>query len=142
MTLIQCRKGHFFDDIKHNSCPYCNKNNESKGFEKTISKAINLEGDINQIQLTQMYSDNSGDMDKTIGISALNHSNRLVAGWLVVKEGKSKGKSFPIYMGKNIVGRSLKMDVALTEEEEVSRDNHFSVVFENKECKYFICFRK
>lgn len=138
MTLIQCEKGHFYDDIKHNRCPYCNKNDRDTDFEKTISKAVNLGEHISHMQLTQMYSDNCGDMDKTIGITSLGNGNRLVTGWLVVKEGKSRGKSFPLYIGKNTIGRSMKMDVALTDEEEVSRNNHFSVVFENKECVFYI----
>ena len=57
-------------------------------------------------------------------------SGKPVAGWLVCTAGTHKGKGFPLYPGKNFIGRNREMDVALTGEKTVSREKHAIVIYD------------
>ena len=59
-------------------------------------------------------------------------------GWLVALGGAHIGTDFRLKVGKNFVGRSPQMDVALTEDKSVSRDKHAIVVYEPKEHLYLV----
>lgn len=55
-----------------------------------------------------------------------------VVGWLVCTKGKYFGQSFTLKSGRNFIGRSRSMDVALEGEPSVSRDRHAVVIYEPK----------
>lgn len=59
-------------------------------------------------------------------------------GWLVALGGAHLGTDFRLKVGKNFIGRSPQMDVALTEDKSVSRDRHAIVVYEPKEHLYLV----
>lgn len=59
-------------------------------------------------------------------------------GWLVSLGGAHIGTDFRLKVGKNFVGRSPQMDIALTEDKSVSRDRHAIVVYEPKEHLYLV----
>lgn len=53
-----------------------------------------------------------------------------VTGWLVCIEGESYGESFNIKAGRNLIGRSSSMDIALVSEISVSREKQAIIIFE------------
>ncbi len=53
-----------------------------------------------------------------------------VVGWLVVVAGADRGRDFRLHAGRNFVGRSPEMHVALTNDRAVSRDRHAIVVYD------------
>ena len=59
-------------------------------------------------------------------------------GWLIALGGAHLGTDFRLKVGKNFIGRSPSMDVALTEDKSVSRDRHAVVVYEPKEHMYIV----
>ncbi len=59
-------------------------------------------------------------------------------GWLIAMGGEHIGTDFRLKAGKNFIGRSSKMDVALTEDKSVSRDRHAIVVYEPKAHLYLV----
>lgn len=61
-----------------------------------------------------------------------------VVGWIVCVKGTYLGESFPLKAGRNLVGRSLKMNVALAKELSVSRDRHAIIIYEPKKRKFYI----
>lgn len=61
-----------------------------------------------------------------------------VVGWIVCVKGAYLGESFPLKAGRNLIGRSLKMDVALAKELSVSRDRHAIVIYEPKKRKFYL----
>ena len=61
-----------------------------------------------------------------------------VVGWIICVKGAYMGESFPLKAGRNFVGRSLKMDVALAKEPSVSRDRHAIVIYEPKKRKFYL----
>lgn len=59
-------------------------------------------------------------------------------GWLIALEGEHVGTDFRLKVGKNFVGRSPQMDVALTGDKSVSRESHAIVIYEPKAHIYLV----
>lgn len=61
-----------------------------------------------------------------------------VVGWIVCVKGEYFGTGFPLKTGKNTIGRSSRMDIALTKEVSISRDRHAILTYEPRKRQYFI----
>ena len=59
-------------------------------------------------------------------------------GWLVALGGNHLGMDFRLKVGKNFIGRSPQMDVALVNDKSVSRDKQAIVVYEPREHLYLV----
>lgn len=53
-------------------------------------------------------------------------------GFLVCVDGPQKGRDFRLTSGRNFIGRGNEMDVALSEDDTVSRENHATVSYDAK----------
>lgn len=107
MKLIKCKNGHIYDADKLASCPHC------PGNITNIDNIFDTFGD-NQENVSTEISD-SENRDKIL---------RKSVGVLVMTKGKSIGKAFVIYEGKNTIGRDQNMDVPLVKEDTVARNGH------------------
>lgn len=73
--------------------------------------------------------------------ASVQHVNKVstpCVGWLVALGGEHIGTDFRLTVGKNFIGRSPKMDIALTEDKSVSRERHAIVVYDPKSNMYLI----
>lgn len=73
--------------------------------------------------------------------ASVQHVNKVstpCVGWLVALGGEHIGTDFRLKVGKNFIGRSSKMDIALTEDKSVSRERHAIVVYDPKSNMYLI----
>lgn len=73
--------------------------------------------------------------------ASVQHVNKVstpCVGWLVALGGEHIGTDFRLKVGKNFIGRSPKMDIALTEDKSVSRERHAIVVYDSKSNMYLI----
>lgn len=61
-----------------------------------------------------------------------------VVGWLVCVSGVYKGESFNLKSGRNLIGRSGKMDVVLAKDLSVSRDKHAALFYDFRKRKFHI----
>lgn len=61
-----------------------------------------------------------------------------VVGWLVCVKGTYLGEGFNLKAGRNLIGRSLKMDIPLAKEPSISRDRHAIITYEPKKRKFYI----
>lgn len=78
------------------------------------------------------------DDDRTISFWDFGLSRiPAVTGWLVGLNGEDTGKDFRLHTGKNFIGRSINMDVVLSEDKGVSREKHCSVTYDPKSNKFF-----
>ena len=68
----------------------------------------------------------------------VNKVSTPCVGWLVALGGAHLGTDFRLKVGKNFIGRSPQMDIALTEDKSVSRDRQAVVVYEPKEHLYLV----
>lgn len=55
-----------------------------------------------------------------------------VVGWLVCTSGSNYGKSFPLFTGKNFIGRDQSMDICLAGDVTISRQKHAIIIYEPK----------
>lgn len=146
MGIKKCPNGHFYDNEKYEFCPYCdeknlfgNDNNKKKGkfsfFEKTVAK---LKSD-SQDKVTVAYNaKEEADDQLTVGMFNTDTAGSPVSGWIVCIEGDEKGKSFEIRQGVNFVGRNSNMDISFLGEPSITRDKHFSLVFEPNKAETFL----
>ena len=80
---------------------------------------------------------NSAD-EKTVAFYNFSNAIEPVVGWIICVEGEYMGESFSLKSGRNNIGRSLAMDIALAKEKSVSRERHASITFEPNQKKFYI----
>ena len=61
-----------------------------------------------------------------------------MTGWLVCVSGPEKGRDYRLHSGRNFLGRAPQMDISIADDMEISRENHFSVVYEPKKRMYLL----
>lgn len=88
---------------------------------------------------SDLFSNASNATDKVaVKSNPVNKMSGPCVGWLIALGGKHLGRDFRLKVGKNFVGRSANMDVALTDDVSVSREKHAIVVYEPKEHLYLV----
>lgn len=92
-----------------------------------------------------VFTDTTKEATKGPAIAGMpaqaQHINKVstpCVGWLVALGGEHIGTDFRLKVGKNFIGRSPKMDIALTEDKSVSRERHAIVVYDPKSNMYLI----
>lgn len=140
MGVVQCPKGHFYDDRKNTSCPYCEQPDQDESVtvqfreDMIIHDAIKL-----QVQDVIHYE---GDFDdqKTQRFFAKEKGNDFVTGWLVCVSGPEKGRSYSLSDGFNRISRGKSVDTAICIEEDyyISRGCHCAVVYEYNKNTFYI----
>lgn len=139
MNVVRCKNGHFFDKDKYASCPCCQQAGQDKEKDSvTVAKdAAKLDMQLSD-QLTDMYFKGAYLGDKTISPFFAKKHFSPTTGWLVCVKGKQYGRTLFIYSGRNFAGRSMSSDVFLGNEQWISRDNHFSIVYDPKSIKFML----
>jgi hypothetical protein len=61
---------------------------------------------------------------------------RYVVAWLVGISGSARGESFPVRMGRNILGRSQKSDILITDDQASA--HHADLVYRPDEKRYIL----
>lgn len=141
VAIIKCKNNHYYDDKKYEKCPYCGgERRPDEGALAADTQSI-IYRDINRKennQLTQSYDIEVSENQKTISKFEKNLKNNPTAGWFVCIKGSQYGKSFEIKTGRNFVGRSLKSDIVISDDKSISRENHFSVIFDSKSKIFYL----
>jgi hypothetical protein len=76
--------------------------------------------------------------EKTVGFFAAPGGQEPVAGWLVCVAGANYGRDFRLKPGRNFIGRSPSMDVAITGDNTVSRERQAVVIYEPRNQKFHV----
>lgn len=61
---------------------------------------------------------------------------RYVVGWLVGLNGPNRGESFPVRMGRNVLGRDKRSDIVVTDDQASS--HHADLVFRPEERRFIL----
>jgi len=130
--MKRCNNGHYFDETKHSICPHCGINIDLD-FDITLPKRPNY----NDLEKT-VAKRNLGPPaeDKTVAIVKKKIGFDPVVGWLVCIEGPDKGKDYQIRNERNFIGRAGSMDIAITGDESISRENHAIVSYSPKKQQF------
>lgn len=78
-------------------------------------------------------------MDRTVAASGLKmdaQQKRYVVGWLVGLNGPTRGESFPVRMGRNVIGRDRRSDIVITDDQASS--HHADLVFRPEEKRFIL----
>lgn len=75
-------------------------------------------------------------MERTVAAAQLHASKRYVVGWLVALNGVTRGESFPVRMGRNVIGRDKRSDVVIHDEQASS--HHADLVFRPEERRFIL----
>ena len=144
MSIVKCSNGHYFDDEKNASCPYCEElgflgNGGSPGFDPDMDEATSafMEDvaepvDYAMDEMTAGYSDfeGYGEDERTMGFFETRLDMDPVVGWLVCVSGNERGRDYRLHAGRNFIGRSEDMEVTIYDDLSVSRDSHCSVIYD------------
>ncbi len=75
-------------------------------------------------------------MERTVAASKLDTAKRYVVGWLVSLNGASRGESFPVRMGRNVIGRDRRSDLVVQDDQASS--HHADLVFRPEEKRFIL----
>jgi len=147
MAVERCVNGHFYDNAKFSECPHC-KNELPVNTRMGLNEGKTMFGpSIPDVAAAAMRPQVRIDMggapvgpkdEKTVGVFRTQKGYDPVVGWLVCIDGGDKGRDYRLHVGRNFIGRSMKSDIALIDDERISRDDHCSIIFEPKKCVYAI----
>ena len=121
--MKQCDNGHFYDEKRFDSCPYCQ---EAAGVGKTVAAS----------PVGKTVAAQDADPEKTVGIIKKEIGMDPAVGFLVCIAGPNRGRDYKLIAGRNFIGRAAAMDVALTDDDTVSRESHALVTYDVKHNKF------
>lgn len=83
------------------------------------------------------------DADRTQSFYSVKRADREFSlepavGWVVCLKGKNIGRDYRLCVGKNYIGRSESMDIALRGEPTVSREKHATLLYEPKKSVFLV----
>ena len=125
-----CDNGHYYDQSKNSSCPYCSSANKldivhrkTEVYEKRDIDKSKIDKDV-----TQFFRDDDSANEEL-----------LTAGWIVVTKGKRRGKSYMISYGMNSIGRGKSNHICIdNRDNSISREKHCSIVYDFDNRLFFI----
>ena len=121
--LIRCVNGHMYNSEKYgNRCNFCGASASGFRGKQEVVAPVSSEYDDDKTRTTDDYED---------GIEP-------VVGWLVCVEGEQRGKDYKIRRGKNFIGRSDEMDIAILGDMTISRKNHAAITYNPKQRNFFL----
>lgn len=132
MALVQCDKGHSYDDSKFSGCPYCGV--RLSGTVAQDSPTVALPPD----DITQALLDLAGEEIKTQNVFSTAFGGEPVTGWLVCMQGPERGRDYRIHPMRNFIGRSSKMDICIVDDPQVSREKHAALVYEPRSRRFLL----
>jgi hypothetical protein len=78
-------------------------------------------------------------MERTIAVQRLDASaqaKRYVVGWLIGLSGESRGESYPVRMGRNVLGRDRRSDIVINDDQASA--HHADLVFRPEERRFIL----
>jgi hypothetical protein len=144
----RCDNGHFIDE-SWDICPYCPQDQSEpeipvvrpRAVESPASAPAQAAAPPMARQAVREQASGSVSavlpMERTVAASRLDASpKRYVVGWLVGINGASRGESFPVRMGRNVIGRDRKSDIVINDDQASS--HHADLVFRPEEKRFIL----
>jgi FHA domain len=156
----RCDNGHFIDE-SWDICPYCPQDASEPEIPVVRPRAVEAVAAPSSVpsgatgsQPVGGFDDSAGlrarhsrgtsgaaavavpPMERTVAASRLDTQKRYVVGWLVGLSGAARGESFPVRMGRNIIGRDRKSDIVINDDQASS--HHADLVFRPEEKRFIL----
>jgi hypothetical protein len=161
----RCDNGHFIDE-SWDICPYCPQDASEPEIPVVRPRAVEAAPVSSSVpsvpsgatgsQPVPRFDDSAGlrarhsreigsgsisavavpPMERTVAASRLDTQKRYVVGWLVGLSGAARGESFPVRMGRNVIGRDRKSDIVINDDQASS--HHADLVFRPEEKRFIL----
>ena len=149
----RCENGHFIDE-SWDLCPYCPVENAeaeipivrpARGSDvPRRPTAVPPSSPSGRVENPSHISNPSHivqvpPMERTIAaqkVDAAAPAKRYVVGWLVGLNGTARGESYPVRIGRNILGRDRRSDVVINDDQASS--HHADLVFRPEERRFIL----
>jgi hypothetical protein len=153
MNLTRCSNGHFYDIDKFSQCPHCAASGvgadnvtvamapgqQQQRARSEDSVTVPLRPSLEeQVKMAGVAAPAQEKDEKTVSYFKTAIGSDPVVGWLVCVEGNNFGKDYRLKSGRNFIGRSADMDVAITGDNTVSRERHAALIFEPRKLQFLV----
>ena len=159
MADKRCDNGHFIDE-SWDICPYCPQDDAEPEIPVVRPRAVDpspsarsapVASGAAPASVADMTGSRSGQrspvsapalsvqpppMDRTVAAAQLNAMKRYVVAWLVGLNGHSRGESYPVRMGRNVIGRDRRSDIVIQDDQASA--HHADLVFRPEERRFIL----
>ena len=143
----RCDNGHFIDE-SWDICPYCPQ--EASEPEIAVVRPARAADPVPpppaRGPATRGAAANAAPMlqvqppphERTVAASRFEQgaTKRYVVGWLIGLNGTSRGESYPVRMGRNVIGRDRRSDIIINDDQASS--HHADLVFRPEERRFIL----
>ena len=127
--MKQCDNGHFYDESRFGSCPYCQ---ESANVGSTVAASSIGK----TVAAVPGGATPEVDRGKTVAVMQKKIGIDPAVGFLVCISGPHRGADYKLVAGRNFIGRVAAMDVSLADDDTVSRESHALVTYDSKHNRF------
>lgn len=160
----RCENGHFIDE-SWDICPYCPQDQGEPEIPIVRPRAVEAPAPVQGTAPTRAASAFSGsdadagpkpmprpatlpgpagalalaqEPERTVAAPRLESGaqKRYVVAWLVSLSGATRGESFPVRMGRNVIGRDRRSDIVVNDDQASS--HHADLVFRPEERRFIL----
>ena len=153
----RCENGHFIDE-SWDLCPYCPAENAESDVPVVRPTRFGAEGQrpapvppepirrptavpppTMARREAAAVAIESEPVDRTVAVQKLDppaQPKRYVVGWLIGLNGSARGESFPVRIGRNVLGRDRRSDVVVNDDQASS--HHADLVFRPEERRFIL----
>ena len=91
-------------------------------------------------EITSGLNEIDDDPDDQVTVAMVKKDSGIdpVCGWFVCTEGADKGRDFRIKTERNFIGRGTNMDIMISGDDSISRENHASITYNPRNLKFTI----
>jgi len=137
--MKQCERGHFYDEQRHAACPYCSNVQQGVGATIGLSPIEDVGKTMPLASSTAVAgAGQAADIGKTVGVLKKEIGIAPPVAFAVVVAGPQRGESFPLHAGRNFIGRASNADVALADDDTVSREAHALISYDTKTNSFMV----
>lgn len=130
--MERCPSGHFFDPAKHTKCPHCGIDGLDIDIGPTRAKSAPAVGVT--VPVTDGRTLPTLGRQESEGVTVGYYKQKIgldpVVGWLVCVDGPDRGRDYRIRSERNFIGRDPRMDICISGDDQVSRENHAVVIYD------------
>ena len=127
MALKRCDNGHYYDPETYSTCPSCGVHDLD--LQTTQARSVQPPDAEGTTQARGSTGAKQRDTGVTVAMVRKKTGMDPVVGWLVCIDGPEKGRDYRIRSEKNHIGRGSNMDICISGDETISRENHAMISF-------------
>lgn len=139
MQMKQCSKGHFYDPLRHSTCPFCGVPSLDIPNVTRAKRPDEYVAPPNQpLAVTVAKREGISPTEgRTVGLIQKKQGIDPAVGWLVCVDGPERGRDYRIRSENNFLGRLETNDIQIKGDDAISKEKHAIITYD-PECNQFI----